>query len=96
VFGLFLSFVIGTVAATVGFGWAREFVRRRLRYVDAAQNPIAPVVAGAGAWLIAVPVVALLPVVGSMTAIAFGVAVGAGVASGAREIRRSLPPGGEV
>src|SRR3712207_4314175 len=71
VIGLLLSFAIGTVAATLGFGWAREFVRRKLRYVDAAQNPIAPVVAGAGAWLIAIPVVALLPIVGPGTAIAF-------------------------
>ena len=87
-----ISLAIAFVAATVGFSAARNFVRSRLRFVDAVQNPVMPVVAGVGAWLVALPLT-LLPIIGAGTAITFGIAVAAGVATGAREIRRSLPPG---
>jgi hypothetical protein len=89
-----IAFAVTSAAVIVGFIQAREFVRRRLRYVEAAHRPLAPVVAGLGAALVATPVVALVPLIGAGTAIAFGISVGLGVASGAREIRRSLPPGG--
>ncbi|HEX9581182.1 MAG TPA: hypothetical protein VF970_08780, partial [Gemmatimonadales bacterium] len=76
-------------AAGVAGGWgyltSRRFVRQRLRFVDAVKKPVAPVVAGAVAALVAAPVVALLPVVGVGTAVAFGVGIGAGVARGARD-----------
>lgn len=86
--------LIATVAvAAVGYLQSRAFVRRRLAYVDAVQNVGVPVLAGAAAWLIALPVVGLLPLVGGMTAILFGVGVGAGVAAGAKDIRRRLPSG---
>jgi hypothetical protein len=57
------------------------------------QNAGVPVLAGAAAWLVALPIVGLLPLVGGMTAILFGVGVGAGVAAGAKDIRRRLPSG---
>lgn len=86
--------LIATVAvAAVGYLQSRAFVRRRLTYVDAVQNAGVPVLAGAAAWLVALPVVGLLPLVGGMTAILFGVGVGAGVAAGAKDIRRRLPSG---
>lgn len=91
-----IEFLLGVAASTaaVVFGYtrARGFVSERLRYVDAVNHPVAPVVAGVGAAAIAAPVVAILPIVGAGTAIAFGVSVGLGVASGRGEIRRSLPP----
>lgn len=91
-----LDFLIGLTASTAvavfGFTRARRFVGDRLRYVDAINHPVAPVVAGAAATAVAVPVVALLPIVGAGTALAFGISVGMGVASGRGEIRRSLPP----
>jgi hypothetical protein len=93
VFSFLISLAIAVLAAVLGYSAARNFVARRLRYVDAAQTPLAPVVAGFGAWLIALPVVALIPFVGAGTAITFGLAVAGGVATGARDIRRSLPPG---
>ena len=91
-FGL-LAFALSTAAVIIGFTQAKDFVARRLRYVDAARSPLAPLVAGVGAALIAVPIVALLPFIGAGTAIAFGLSVGLGVAAGNKEIRRSLPPG---
>jgi hypothetical protein len=76
-----------------GFVQARKFVRDRLRFVTAAQSGWAPLLAGAGAALVATPVSWLLPLVGTGTAIAFGISVGFGVANGQRDIRNNtLPP----
>ena len=81
---------IGAVAI-VSYFQARGWVRRRLRFVDAVQNPLAPIIAGTVAAVIAGPVVWLLPFVGTGTALLFGGGVGLGVLHGARDIRR-LPP----
>jgi hypothetical protein len=88
-----IAFALSSAAVIIGFSQAKDFVSRRLRYVDAAHSPIAPVVAGVGAALVATPIVWMLPLVGTGTAIAFGLSVGLGVAAGNKEIRRSLPPG---
>jgi hypothetical protein len=81
-----------TAAALIGgFVITRDFVRRRLRYVDAIQKPSAPLIAGAVAAVVLLPVT-LLPLVTVGTAIAFGVGVAAGVASG-RSGPQQLPPG---
>jgi ABC-type microcin C transport system permease subunit YejB len=87
---ILLSFVASTVVAILAYAQARTFVVRRLRYVDAVQTALAPIVAGIGAALIAIPFTAL-PLIGVGTALSFGFAVGAGVAAGAKEVRRSLP-----
>jgi hypothetical protein len=86
-----LSFLAGTVLAMVGYAQARSFVTRRLRYVDAVHTAFAPIIAGVGAALLALPIVAFLPFVGAGTALSFGIAVGAGVAAGSRDVRRRLP-----
>jgi hypothetical protein len=86
-----LSFLASTVLAIVGYAQARSFVTQRLRYVDAVHTALAPLIAGVGAALIALPIVALLPYIGAGTALSFGIAVGAGVAAGSREVRRRLP-----
>jgi hypothetical protein len=78
----YIAFLAAVGVLGAGFYYTRKFVRERLRFVDAVQSPVAPVVAGVAAAAIAVPVVALLPVVGVGTAIAAGVGVAAGVASG--------------
>ena len=90
-----LGFALSVAAAIIGFMKAKDFVSRRLRFVDAAQRPLAPILAGVGAWLVALLIGALIPgsFIGAGTAVVFGVSVGAGVAAGARDIRRSLPPG---
>lgn len=79
---------IGAVASIGGYLKTRQFVRGRLRFVDAVQKPVAPIAAGAVAALAAGPIVWLLPLIGAGTALAFGIGVGAGVAHGARDVRR--------
>ncbi len=90
-FFLILSFVVSLALVTLAYAQTRNFVMRRLRYVDAVQNVLAPVVAGIGAAVITWPIFALLPLVGVGTALSVGFAVGAGVAAGARAVRQSLP-----
>jgi len=88
---LILSFAVSFALVTLAYAQTRNFVMRRLRYVDAVQHTLAPFVAGIGAAVIAWPLFALLPLVGVGTALSVGFAVGAGVAAGARAVRGSLP-----
>lgn len=83
-----LGLVVTGAAAVIGYLNSRHFVRTRLRYVDAAQRRITPILAGVAAALIAAPVAWFLPAVGAGAALLFGVAVGTGVAHGARDVRR--------
>lgn len=86
-----LSFLISLALVTLAYAQSRNFVMRRLRYVDAVQNTVAPFIAGIGAAAVTWPIFALLPLVGLGTALSVGFAVGAGVAAGARAVRHSLP-----
>ena len=79
--------VVTGAALFGGFAVTRNFVRRRLRYVDAVHKPATPLIAGAAAAAVAIPVAAALPLITLGTAVAFGVGVASGVASG-----RSAPP----
>lgn len=85
-----LSFLASTALAIVGYSQARAFVLGRLRYVDAIHSRLAPIIAGAGAALLALPLVAILPFVGAGTALSFGISVGLGVHAGSRDVRRRL------
>ncbi len=85
-FGIITALVAGG-AATGGYLKTREFVRRRMRYMEKVQSSSAPLVAGAVAAAVAAPVVAVLPLVGAGTALLFGGAVGLGARRGARDIR---------
>lgn len=82
-----IGILIAVLAVVIGYSGARRFVRDRLRYVDGAQKGTAPIIAGIVAFLIALPVVWLLPFAGIVTAIAFAVSVASGVAVGARDIK---------
>ena len=82
-----LEFLITVAAGAIGFILARNFVRRRLRFVDAVHSIWAPLIAGAVAALLASPAV-LLPLITVTTAIVFGIGTGWGTASGARALRR--------
>ena len=82
-----LTVLIALAAGIVGYAQTRRFVASRLRFVDAAQNRLMPVLAGIAATLVALPVVFLLPVVGAGTAVALGLGVGAGAATGAKDVR---------
>jgi len=84
--------IIGLAATVVasGYGYfqSRQFVRTKLRFVDAIQKPSTPFIAGAAAAAVAVPVVVLLPLIGAGTAVLFGASVGVGVHHGAKDARQ--------
>ena len=92
-----LQLLIVLGAGAIGFILARNFVRRRLRFVDAVRSRVAPLIAGTAAMLLAWPA-ALLPYVTLTTAIVFGIGIGLGTASGAHALtydergRRRLTP----
>ena len=86
-FGL-LYFVVTAAAGIFAFGIAREFVRQRLRFVDAVRHPLAPWIAGLGVLLIGQPIAFLLPLVTATTAAVAGVAAGLGTASGVKALKR--------
>ncbi len=77
-----------------GFGYfkTRRFVREKLRFVDAVQRPVAPVVAGLGTAVLA-GIFFALPFVpgGWVIPVLAGLGIGAGVSHGARDSKR-LPP----
>jgi hypothetical protein len=87
---LLISFAIAFVAAGIGYREARSFVRRKLRFVDAVQSPLAPIIAGVGAALLT-GIFAIMPLVGLFvgagTALSVGAAVGMGVAAGAKDAK---------
>jgi hypothetical protein len=82
-----LSLAITVAAVAGGFVVARDFVVRRLRFVDGVRSPLAPWIAGIGAALVAWPV-AILPIVTTFTTMLFGVAAGFGTASGVKALKR--------
>ena len=84
---LLITLFLAALAAGFGFRTARNFVRDKLRYVDAASRPSAPWIAGGAATLLGAILALFLPFVGPLAAISFGAAVAAGVASGQRAIR---------
>jgi hypothetical protein len=81
-----LQLLITLAAGLLGFFVSRNLVRRRLRFVDAIHSPVAPLVAGFAAALLAWPAV-LLPLVTLGTTIVFGIGTALGTASGARAVR---------
>ncbi len=83
-----LGLAITGAAVVIGYMNSRHFVRTRLRYVDAAQRRLTPIIAGVVAALVASPVAGVLPAGGTGAALLFGVAVGTGVAHGARDVRK--------
>ena len=83
-----LQLLLAVVAGFAGYLIARNFVRNRLRFVDAVQSRWAPLVAGTLAFAFTWPL-SLLPLVTLSPAVLFGVGTGLGTAAGARIIRRT-------
>jgi hypothetical protein len=85
-----LALVLSLAAGYLGYRLARDFVRRRLRFVDAVRSPWAPWIAGVGAAALAAPLT-FLPLVplgtGFVAAVALG--TGMGTASGVRALDRA-------
>jgi len=82
-----LQLLLTAAAGAAGYVAARNFVRNRLRFMDAIHAPWAPVAAGILAFLFAWPL-ALLPVISATPAVVFGIGIGLGTAIGARHVRR--------
>lgn len=82
------AFALFATAAVGSYALSRSFVQRRLRFVDAVRGPFAPWIAGAGAFLVALPFT-LLPVIGIATALVFGLGTAFGTASGVRALNRA-------
>ncbi len=82
---------ISGAAAIFGYIKTRQFVRRRLRFVDAVQNPAVPLVVGAITAL-AAALLSFLPVINLGSAILLGLGVGVGVLHGSKDVKR-LPGG---
>lgn len=86
--GGFLTFAVTLVAGIGAFTITREFVRQRLRFVDAARHPAVPWIAGGVVVLAALPIAGLLPIVTAGTAAVAGVAAGLGTNSGVKALKR--------
>ena len=82
-----LQIIITLAAGAIGYLFARNFVLRRLRFVDSVHSPVAPIVAGIVAAVVAWPA-ALLPLITLPTALVFGIGTGLGTASGSRALQR--------
>lgn len=82
-----LELLISLTAGAIGFILTRNFVRGRLRFVDAVRSPVAPFIAGLAAAIVAWPA-SLLPFVTLTTTILFGIGTGLGTASGVRALER--------
>jgi len=83
-----IGLVVTAAGAIFAYGLAREYVRNRLRFVDAVRHPLAPWVTWFVATLILIPIVAILPLVGAGTAILVGGAAGLGTSSGVKALKR--------
>jgi len=82
-----ISLALALTAGVFTFGFARGFVRRRLRFVDAVKSPLAPILAAVGAALIALPLT-ILPLITGFTAAVVGLGAGFGTASGVKALKR--------
>ena len=90
-----IGLLVTAASTLVAFGFAREYVRNRLRFVDGVRNPVVPWVVAILATAILTPVVALVhivPIIGSLvgfgTALFVGVGSGLGTASGVKALKR--------
>jgi len=82
-----LAITITVMGGVLAFGFARGFVRRKLRFVDAARSPLTPFIAGGLGLLVTAPFT-LLPLISGVTVAAVGLGAGLGAKSGVTALRR--------
>ena len=86
-----LALTVTVGSGLLAFGFARGFVRRRLRFVDAIKSPVAPVLAAVGAAILVMPLT-MLPLIGAVvsgvTAAVVGLGAGLGTRSGVKALQR--------
>ncbi len=91
-FGIDLIWLgVSGAAAAYSYIKSRKFVRSKLRFVDAIQNPAVPLVVGVGT-AVAASALSFLPIITVGTGLLVGLAVGAGVLHGSKDVKR-LPSG---
>lgn len=78
-------------AALYSYVKSRQFVRTKLRFVDAAHNPAVPLVAGVGTAVV-LSALSFLPIITVGTGVLVGLGVGTGILHGSRDVKR-LPSG---
>ncbi len=83
-----LRIAIIVAAGIGGYVLTRDYVRRRLRFVDAVRAPWVPWVVGIVVVTLTAPIVWLLPLVTKAAAIFLGVGTGIGTASGVKALKR--------
>jgi hypothetical protein len=88
-----IALIAAASSTVVGYIWSRNFVQRRLTFVESIHTPGIPILVGIGAAVIAAPVAWILPLIGTGTAMVFGAGIGAGVAAGRRGVRQRLRAG---
>jgi hypothetical protein len=80
--------LLGTIVLGVGgYLFAKDFVRRKLRFVDAVRSPLAPIAAGVLAFLVLWPL-SWLPIISVTPAVVFAFGCAFGTASGVKALRR--------
>jgi len=82
------TLILAATGGVFAFGFARGFVRRRLRFVDSVRSPVVPVLAAVGGALIVMPFAAVLPLVTGLTAALVGAGTGLGTRSGIKALER--------
>lgn len=86
-----IQLALALTAGVFAFGFARGFVRRRLRFVDAVRSPLVPFLVGGGALLLTLPFTAVPLVNYLVTGLAagmVGLGAGLGTASGVKALKR--------
>lgn len=85
------TLALAAAGGIFAFGFARGFVRRRLRFVDSVRSPFIPVLAAVGAALLILPLTAI-PLISSVvtgfTAAMVGAGTGLGTRSGVKALER--------
>ena len=71
-----------------GYFKTRQFVRRKLRFVQVVHKPGVPLVTGAVTALAAAAIAGPLPLVSWLTAVGLGAGVGLGVKHGSQDSKR--------
>jgi hypothetical protein len=81
------ALLLAIAGGVLSFGFVRGFVRRRLRFVDAARSPLMPYLAAGIGFLVTAPFT-LLPLITGATVAAVGLGAGLGAKSGVTALRR--------
>lgn len=84
-----IAIAVAATSGVLAFGFARGFIRRRLRFVDSARSSLVPWIVGGVGLLVAAPFT-LLPLISGTTVAVVGLGAGLGARSGVAALRREV------